>query len=190
MYGKMTVVFMVKVKEAKAPATSSNAMRNLRLGKVVLNIGLRESGEAVEKAYNFLKSLSQAKPVKTLAGKKARTFRVRRGLPIGVKVTLRRDEALVLLKKVLPAVDSRIHETAFDNEGNFSFGIKEHLDIPGQKYDPKIGVLGLNVNASLERNGSRIKLRKIRKSIVGKKHRISKQEAIAFTKDVLGIKVV
>lgn len=169
---------------------SLNAMKRLRLGKVVFNIGLKESGEAVEKAYAFLANLTQMKPIKTLAGKKARTFRVRRGLPIGVKVTARKAKAAELLKKVMPAVEGRIRESAFDNEGNFGFGIKEHLDIPGQKYDPKIGVIGLNVNASLERSGARIKLRKIKKSIVGKSHRISKAEAVDFVKKELGIKVV
>ncbi len=177
------------VKE-KTHGNTPNKMRALRLGKVVINIGLKESGEAVEKAYAFLSNLTQAKPVKTLAGKKARTFRVRRGLPLGVKVTLRREAAAELLRKVLPAVEGQVRQSAFDSEGNFSFGIKEHLDIPGQKYDPKIGVIGMNVNASLERSGARIKLRKIRKSIVGKSHRISKEEAIAFTRDVLGIRVV
>lgn len=169
---------------------SSNVMRNLRLGKVVINIGLKESGEAVEKAYTFLANLTKAKPVKTLASKKARTYRVRRGLPIGVKVTMRRNDGVELLKKVLPAVEGKVRESAFDNEGNFSFGIKEHLDIPGQKYDPKIGVIGMNVNASLERCGSRVKVRKVRKSIVGKRHRISKAEAVAFAKNFLNIKVV
>lgn len=170
--------------------SKSGSMKEIRLGKVVVNIGLKESGEHVERAYTFVEKLTGRKPVKTLSSQRARTFRLRKGLPIGVKVTLRNDEALQFLKKVLPAVENKIRESSFDNEGNFGFGIKEHLDIPGQKYDPKLGVFGLNVNAALVRSGFRVKTRKIRKSRVGAAQRISKIDAVDFVKNSLGLKVV
>ncbi len=165
-------------------------MKEIRLGKVVVNIGLKESGEHVERAFTFLEKLTGRKPVKTLSTHKARTFRLRRGLPIGVKVTIRNNGALEFLKKVLPAIDNKVRESSFDNEGNFGFGIKEHLDIPGQKYDPKLGVFGLNVNASLTRRGFRVKVRKIRKSRIGAAHRISRKDAVNFVKTSLGLKVI
>ncbi len=177
-------------KESSATKAHESPMKQIKLGKVVVNIGLKDSGEHVERAYQFVEKLTGKKPVKTLSSQRARTFRLRKGLPIGVKVTIRNDDALAFLKKVLPAVENRVKETSFDNEGNFGFGIKEHLDIPGQKYDPKIGVLGLNVNASLVRHGFRVKLRKIRKSRIGPSHRISKPDAINFVKTTLGLKVV
>lgn len=170
--------------------SKTSPMKEIKLGKVVVNIGLKESGEHVERAYNFVEKLTGKKPVKTLSSQRARTFRLRKGLPIGVKVTIRGADALQFLKKVLPAVENKVRESSFDNEGNFGFGIKEHLDIPGQKYDPKIGVLGLNVNAALIRNGFRVKMRKIRKTRVGKAQRISKIEAVDFVKNTLGLKVV
>ncbi|MBU4246088.1 MAG: 50S ribosomal protein L5 [Nanoarchaeota archaeon] len=170
--------------------SKSGSMKEIKLGKVVVNIGLKESGEPVERAYIFVEKLTGKKPVKTISSQRARTFRLRKGLPIGVKVTLRDTEAIQFLKKVLPAVENKVRESSFDNEGNFGFGIKEHLDIPGQKYDPKLGVFGLNVNAALIRSGFRVKTRKIRKSHVGKAHRISKTEAVNFVKNSLGLKVV
>ncbi len=174
----------------KDAQSSSSLMKEIELGKVVVNIGLKESGEHVEKAFTFLEKLTGKKPVRTLSTQRARTFRLRRGLPIGVKVTLRNANALEFLKKVLPAVENKVRESSFDNEGNFGFGIKEHLDIPGQKYDPKLGVFGLNVNAALVRRGFRVKIRKIRKSHVGKAHRISKVDAVNFVRTTLGLRVV
>lgn len=179
-----------KERSQSANAGKANKMQNIRLGKVVINIGMKESGEAVERAYTFLEKLTGRKPVKTLSTQKARTFRMRCGLPIGVKVTLRGKNALEMLKKVLPAVENKVRESSFDNEGNFGFGIKEHLEIPGQKYDPKLGVFGLNVNAALVRPGFRVKLRKVRKSIVGKNQRIPKADAVDFVRNTLGIRVV
>ncbi len=175
------------MKKESKPASS---MKEIRLGKVVVNIGLKESGEPVERAFLFVEKLTGKKPIKTLSSQRARTFRLRKGLPIGVKVTLRNEEAFQFLKKVLPAVENKVRESSFDNEGNFGFGIKEHLDIPGQKYDPKLGVFGLNINAALVRCGFRVKMRKIRKSHVGKAQRISKVDAVNFVKNTLGLKVV
>ena len=65
-------------------------------------------------------------------------------------------------------------------KGILSFGIKEHIDIPGVKYDPKIGILGLEVSASLARPGFNIKLRSKHKARIGKNHRITKDDAIKF----------
>ena len=95
-----------------------------------------------------------------------------------------------MLKKLLVAKDNQISKRAFDNEGNFSFGIKEHIDIPGVKYDPKIGILGLEISASLARPGFNIKLRSKHKAKVGKNHRIRKDDAIKFYTEKFGLKVV
>ena len=177
-------------KESSAAKNPQSPMKEIKLGKVIVNIGLKDSGEHVERAFTFVEKLTGRKPIKTLSTQRARTFRLRKGLPIGVKVTIRNKEALEFLKKVLPAVENKVRASSFDNEGNFGFGIKEHLDIPGQKYDPKLGVFGLNVNAALVRRGFRIKMRKIRKSRIGQPQRITKTEAVEFVKNSLGLKVV
>ena len=88
------------------------------------------------------------------------------------------------------AKDNQISERAFDNEGNFSFGIKEHIDIPGVKYDPKIGILGLEVSASLARPGFSIKLRSKHKARIGKNHRITKDDSIKFYTEKFGVQIV
>ncbi|NOR84894.1 50S ribosomal protein L5 [archaeon] len=169
--------------------TQENPMRKIRISKVTLSIALKESGENVEKAYTLAERLTGLKPVRTLATRKARTFRLRRGLPIGVKVTLRNKKSMEFLKNVLVAKENKLTMNNFDNEGNFGFGVSEYLDVPGQKYDPKIGMLGFNVNVSLERPGFRIKRRKIQKRKLSINHRILKNDAIDFATKEVGIKI-
>ncbi len=112
---------------------TQNQMRQIRVGKVTLNIACGESGEKLERAFQLAQRLTGMTPAKTLASRRARTFRIRKGLPIGVKVTMRDQKGVEFLKKVLLAKENKISERAFDNEGNFAFGISEYLDIPGQK---------------------------------------------------------
>jgi large subunit ribosomal protein L5 len=169
--------------------TTENKMKGIKVGKVTLNIACGESGEKLERAFNLAQRLTGTTPVRTLATRRARTFRIRRGLPIGVKVTMRGQSGVDFLKKVLPAKENKISSKSFDNEGNFAFGISEYLDIPGQKYDPTIGMFGMNVIVSLERPGFRIKRRKLKKSRVGGAHRITKENAIEFITKELGMKV-
>ena len=113
-----------------------------------------------------LTQISGKKPNTRNAKKSQRDWGVRKGEPIGVAVTIRNNDAKELLKKLLVAKDNKIKEHAFDNEGNLSFGITEHIDIPGIKYDPQIGILGLEVSVTLARNGFNIKLRSKRKGKV------------------------
>ena len=169
--------------------TQENVMRAIKISKVTLSIALKESGEPVEKAYALTERLTGLKPIRTLATRRARTFRLRRGLPIGVKVTLRDKKSKDFLKNVLIAKDNKLKLNNFDNEGNFGFGVTEYLDVPGQKYDPKIGMLGFNVNVSLERPGFRIKRRKIQKRKLPSTHRILKEDAIEFVKKEIGVKI-
>ncbi|RLG15638.1 MAG: 50S ribosomal protein L5 [Candidatus Nanohalarchaeota archaeon] len=167
-----------------------NQMTVIYTSKVTLSISTGEPGESVEKAYTLAERLTSQKPVRTLATRKARTFRIRRGLPIGVKVTMRKEKGIEFLKKILPGIGNHISPYNFDNNGNFSFGIKEYLSIPGQKYDPKLGMIGMNINITLERPGYRIKRRKIKKAKISKSHRITKEEAIEYAKTNLKIQVM
>jgi large subunit ribosomal protein L5 len=164
-----------------------NPMRKIRIEKVTLNIGLKDSS-GVEKAYELLKRITGATPVRNKAKKAAKTFGVRKGLEIGAKVTLRREKALEVLKKLLKSKKNL--ETRNFNPGNFAFGIEEYLTIPGMKYDPKIGILGLDVCVTLERPGFRVKRRKIGKSRIGSNHRITKEETIDFAKKELGVVIL
>ena len=93
------------------------------------------------------------------------------------------------MKKLLEAKGNQINERTLDNEGNFSFGISEHIDIPGVKYDHKIGILGLNVSVALTRSGFNIKLRSKHKAKIGKKHRITKKDTAEFLTKEFMVKI-
>ncbi len=167
----------------------NNPMRAIKLSKLTLNIGLKESGEKVEKAVKLLNIISNKKPTKTYATRRARTFKIRKGLPIGAKVTLRGKDAEELLKHLIKAKDNKLSKNNFDSEGNFGFGLQEYLEIPGIKYDPYIGMMGLNITVNLERSGYRVKKRRLKKTKIAKNHRISKQEAIEYVSSNFGITV-
>lgn len=167
-----------------------NPMRRIKLVKVTVNIGIGESGERLSKAYQLLQDLTGVKPVYTISRKTIKEFSVRKGQPIGVKVTLRGDKALEFLKRVLQAVGYRLKASSFDNMGNVSFGIAEHVIIPGTRYDPEIGVFGMDVAITLERPGYRVERRKRKKSKMGKSQRVTKEDAMNFLRDLLGITIV
>ncbi len=165
-----------------------NPMREVRLEKVTINMGAGEAGPKLEKCKSLLESILGKKVVITRTHKRT-TFGMAKNRPIGVKVTLRGDEAFEWLKKFLQAVENRLKESQF-SDGNFSFGVKEYIHIPGVKYNPEIGILGMDVCVTLERPGFRIKRRKIRRKKIGKKHRISKEETIKWAKEKLGVEIV
>ena len=169
---------------------TQNLMKKISLAKVVLNMGVGKSGEPIEIGKKTLVQITGKKPNARNAKKSQRDWGVRKGEPIGVAVTVRGNDATKLLKRLLVAKDNQIEERIFDNEGNLSFGLKEHIDIPEIKYDPKIGILGLDVSVSLVRPGFNIKLRSRRKTKVGKNHRITKNDAIKFLTEEFGVKIV
>ena len=164
-------------------------MREIRIEKITLNIGVGEAGDKLENAFNLMKRITNRKPVKTYAKKRIPNWNIRPGLPIGVKVTIRGKEAEELLKKLFEAVDNKVKLSQFDKNGNLSFGVKEYIHIPGVKYDPKIGIYGMDVCVTLERPGYRIKKRRYLNRKVGKKHKITKEEAAKFFEEKFGIKV-
>ena len=166
-----------------------NKMKEIRVGKVTLNVGAGKSTEALDKGLKLLKNLTGIAPVKTFTSKRIPSWGLRPGLPIGCKLTLRRDKAKDILVRMLKAKNNMLKESQFDNEGNVAFGIHEYIDIPGAKYDPEIGVTGLEICITLERPGFRIKRRRIMRSNIPKKHRIMKAEAVEFMEKAFGIKV-
>jgi len=153
-----------------------NPMRDIRIEKITLNIGCGEAGEKLDKAKKLLEILTNKKIVITNTHKRT-TFGMAKGRPIGCKITLRGKDAEEFLKKALDAVDFKLTKSVFDKQGSFSFGIKEHIDIHGVKYDPEIGIFGMDVCVTLERPGFRVKRKKISHKI-GKKHLIKLEEAM------------
>lgn len=167
-----------------------NPMREVRVEKVTLNIGVGEGGEKLSKAETLLERLTGQKPARTLAKKTVREFGMRKGEPVGVKVTLRGRRAEEMLPKLLQAVDNRLSSRSFDGQGNFSFGIKEYIDLPGVRYDPEIGMFGMDVCVTLERPGYRVKRRKRQRRRIPSSHAITREEAIKFVTEKWGVTVV
>ena len=167
-----------------------SVMKKISLDKIVLNMGVGKSGEAIEVAKKALKQISGKKSCARNAKATQRDWGVRKGEPIGVAVTVRGNDAKELLKRLLEAKGNEVNGSSFDDFGNYSFGIKEHIDVPGVKYDPKIGILGLGASVVLTRPGYNIRFRSKQKASIGKAHTISKKEAQDFLVKEYGIKVV
>lgn len=172
-----------------AQVVQSN-MKRISLEKVVLNMGVGKSGEAIEVAKKALDQISGKKSCPRDAKETQRDWGVRKGEPIGVAVTLRGNNARELLKRLFESKGNQVNEKSFDNFGNYSFGIKEHIDIPGVKYDPQIGILGLGISVNLTRPGYNIRVRSKHKARVGKNHVITKKEAQDFLVKEFGVTVV
>ena len=157
-----------------------SAMKKIRIEKVTLNIGAGKDQSRLEKGIVLLNAIASATPIKTVTKKRIQEWGLRPGLPIGCKVTLRKEKAMKLLPRLLEAIDNKLLKRQFDEMGNMAFGIKEYIEIPGVKYDPKIGIMGLEVCVTLERPGYRIKKRRLLARKIGHHHQITKQEAIEF----------
>lgn len=167
-----------------------NTMRNIRLGKVVINMGVGKSGDPIERAKIVIEEIAGQKPSSRVAKDSVRDFGTHKGEPIGVMVTLRGERATQVLKKLLTAKNNQMKASSFDNFGNVSFGIKEHIDIPGVKYNPDIGIFGMDVTIILERPGYRVRRRSKLPAKIGKLHRVNKEEAITFMKEKMNVEVV
>jgi large subunit ribosomal protein L5 len=167
---------------------SENIMRRISVGKVVINIGVGKSGEPVERAKHGLEDLTGKIPTVTTAKKNFRDFGIHQGEPIGAMVTLRRKDATDFLKRCLEAKGNKMNINSFDDYGNISIGIREHIDIPGTKYNPDIGIFGMNVCVSLVRPGYNIS-KKRGKSKIGKGHRIRKDGAVEFFTNGFGVEI-
>lgn len=165
----------------------TNPMLKPRLEKVTVNMAVGKSGEPLEKAVKVLEQLTKQKPCSSKAKKSVRDFGIRKGESIACLVTLRKAKTREFLKKAFEAVDNKISRGKFDRVGNFSFGIKEHIDIPGTKYVPELGIHGMDVCVTLARPGQRVKRRHRAKSKVGAKQILTPEEAMVFVKDEFGV---
>ncbi|HYT00931.1 MAG TPA: 50S ribosomal protein L5 [Thermoplasmata archaeon] len=166
------------------------SMRDIRIEKVVINIGVGEAGEKLVKAQKVLELVTKQKSVQTLSHQAVRDWGVRRNMPIGTRVTLRGDPAETFLKEALGIRNNRLPGYSFDPRGNFSFGIQDYTDFAGMKYDPEIGVFGMDVSVSLQRPGFRVARRAIKRRPIPARHRISRDEGMQFVKDHFKVEVV
>ncbi|QYZ79091.1 50S ribosomal protein L5 [Methanofollis formosanus] len=167
----------------------TNPMQELHIDKVVVHMGVGESGERLVNGENIIRAITGAEPVRAFAKKTQPAFGVRKGAPIGAKVTLRGQKAEEFVQTAFDIVERRLSASAFDNQGNFSFGIEEHTDFPGQSYDPQIGIYGMDVNVILEKKGIRIARRMIARRKLPAKQCVTRDEAVAFMTERYGMEV-
>ena len=164
-----------------------NPMKNIKIEKITLNVGAGKDQGKIERGLKLLELITNVKPVKTITMKRVPTWGLRPNLPIGCKVTVRKDTNK-LLKRLVYAKHNRLKESNFDNNGSISFGIHEYVEVEGLEYNHDIGMLGFEVSVTLQRPGYRIKKRS-NKSKLGKNHKITKEEAIEFIKKEFDVKI-
>ncbi|MEM1560025.1 MAG: 50S ribosomal protein L5 [Ignisphaera sp.] len=167
-----------------------NAMLVPFISKVVVNISVGGTQERLDKAIALLEQLTGQKPSVRRAKKTIKEFGITKRQPIATIVTLRGAGAYEFLRKTLIAVNNILKESSFDPYGNIAFGIKEHLLIPGVKYDPEIGIFGMDVAVAIERKGYRVMRRKLKRGTIPRRHRTTKEEGILLMELLFGVKVV
>jgi large subunit ribosomal protein L5 len=132
----------------------SNDMQIPRLGKIVLNIGVGEAvkdAKKVKAAQEDLTAIAGQKAVVTHARKSIATFRLREGMPLGTKVTLRGNRMYEFLDRLVTIALPRVRDfrgvrgASFDGRGNFAMGLKEHIVFPEIDFDKVVDVLGMDI---------------------------------------------
>lgn len=132
----------------------SNVMEIPKLEKITINMGLgeaKDNAKIIEQAVKELAAISGQKPVVTKARKSIANFKVREGMPVGVKVTLRGDQMYEFADKFFNIALPRVRDfkgvgkNSFDGRGNYSMGIKEQLIFPEINYDKVETIKGMNI---------------------------------------------
>ncbi len=168
---------------------AENPMRDIRVEKITLNMGTGKEEEQLKKGIKLLQKITGIEPMKSVTKKRIPNWNIRPGLIVGCTITLRKLPAVELLKRLLKARENMLPAKNFDTQGNFSFGIPEYIDIPGIEYDPELKIMGLAAAVTLERPGFHIKRRAINPRKIGKRHRITREEAMRFMQEKFGIQI-
>jgi large subunit ribosomal protein L5 len=164
-------------------------MRQPCISKVVVDM-CTGGGEQLGRAGTVLEQLTGQTPVQSKARQTIRDFGIRRREPIAVRVTLRHSRAMEFLEKALEAKENILLIKNWDDDGNFAFGIKEHIDIPGVRYEPTLGIQGMNITVCVERPGFRVKRRKRQRSKVPYRHRLTPEESMVFIRRTFSIEIL
>ena len=158
---------------------TESPMRQIKIEKIVLGVG--GIGESLEKGFKIIKILTGKKPAKMRTKKRIPSLEIRPNLEIGAVSTVRKNLE-EFLKKMLAAIDNNLKKSQI-SENNFSFGIKEYIEIPGIEYQRELGIVGLDVTVVFKRAGRRVKLKKIKKGRISKRQKITKEEIIKFMEE-------
>jgi large subunit ribosomal protein L5 len=177
-------------KTTKKDSEKKETLFSPRIEKVTINIGVGEAGERLKKAETVLQNITGHKPIETLSKTTNKDWGIRKQMPIGCKVTLRGKDANEFLKEALITRENKIADYSFDDEGNISFGIPDHTLFKSQKYDPNIGIFGMDICITMEKPGYRIKRRRIEKRKIPQRYRVLKEETIEFFSKTFKVEVI
>ena len=129
----------------------------------------------------MLEQLTGQTPVTSKARYTVRTFGIRRNEKIAVHVTIRGPKAEEILERGLKVKEYELRKRNFSETGNFGFGIQEHIDL-GARYDPGIGIFGMDFFVVMGRPGGRVARRRAKHARIGFQHRVKKEDTIAWFK--------
>merc|ERR1712046_46713 len=155
---------------------ADNKMREIKIEKLILNLCTGEGGDKLTKAAKVLEDLTSQKPVESKARYTIRSFSIKRNEKIAVHVTVRGKQAETLLQNGLKVKEHELKKGNFSEDGNFGFGIDEHIDL-GIKYDTNTGIFGMDFYVVLCRAGKRVSKRRARTNRFGKFQRVTGEDA-------------
>ena len=177
-------------KKTKLDSEKKKTLFSPKIEKVTINIGVGEAGERLKKAETVLQSITGHKPIETLSNTTNKDWAIRKQMPIGCKVTLRGKDAHDFLKEALNTRENKMADYSFDEQGNLSFGIPDHTLFKSQKYDPNIGIFGMDISITMEKPGYRIKRRRIARRKIPHRYRVQKEETVKFFTDTFNVEVI
>ena len=175
--------------QIKTMKSTSNPMQSPRIAKVVVNMSIGKSGETLQNAMKVFQRLTNQRPYTRKAKKTIREWGITRGTPIACVGTLRGEKATNFLKKGFDAKQNKLPKSTFDSNGNFSFGIREHIELPGVRYDPTLGIFGMDICVTMERPGYHVKKRRKCKAKVGRRQRLTPHDSMDYIKEVFNIEI-
>lgn len=180
----------VKKSKPKMGPEAKKALFSPKIEKVTINIGVGEAGERLKKAETVLESITGHKPIETLSRTTSKDWGLRKRMPIGCKITLRGTGADEFLKEALSTRENKMADYSFDDEGNLSFGIPDHTLFKSQKYDPNIGIYGMDICITMKKHGYRVKYRRIQARRIPHRHRVKKEETVKFFSETFNVEVI